>query len=576
MLDNKQLFDFMLERVHDVGVTNGLKDPQAFGRWFAEMYFPSPREFFIPDGSGDGKVDLFFGISNGDGTEHCVLNTKFTKTYSASAPVSFYDEVTRFWQAFANKGSRPEYLNSVVRLDVRRHYQKLFQHYDNGRAGLFFLTNSKKNENQARSLEQANVKIFHLEDVLQFMVDYIEDAMPRTSPLLLTGISTVLSAAAADSTVPTSIVFARLSDFIQYMHRDPYDLLFARNVRLSLGNTPVNTEIRTTFVNAPKEFVFSNNGITIICERLEHDPGSHEVIVHNPRIVNGSQTLHSIRDVARPNDTARVMTRIIQIPPVGPKDIAKNALDRKSIIDKISVRSNRQNNIKKWDLISNDDFQHDLARFFRSKGLYYERRRNEWSYRRTELKSLRVKRGPDSKSMAQLIASYHWDSDLLGPVAAKSLTGLFEGKPYEQISKADPELAYQLFLLISILDACALKLGKHIKYVGNIRGHARFALFSLVVRALQRSNAAWGSPSLTAKLDMQQEAAENAWQAMTRQALQLINQTYRAAAQQMDRGQVLPYANFFKSRVYMAKLFGKPLPKGLIQAARRVLNSVSA
>jgi hypothetical protein len=48
MYDNKQLFDFMLERVHEVGVTKGLKDPQAFGRWFAEMHFPSPRDFFIP------------------------------------------------------------------------------------------------------------------------------------------------------------------------------------------------------------------------------------------------------------------------------------------------------------------------------------------------------------------------------------------------------------------------------------------------------------------------------------------------------------------------------------------------
>jgi hypothetical protein len=67
---------------------------------------------------------------------------------------------------------------------------------------------------------------------------------------------------------------------------------------------------------------------------------------------------------------------------------------------------------------------------------------------------------------------------------------------------------------------------------------------------------------------IQLEAPENAWQAMTRQALQLIYRTYSEAAQQMDRGQVLPYANFFKSRVYMAKLFDKPLSKGLIHAAR--------
>jgi hypothetical protein len=38
------------------------------------------------------------------------------------------------------------------------------------------------------------VEIFHLDDVLQFMADFIEDAMPRTPPLRLTGINDVLSA----------------------------------------------------------------------------------------------------------------------------------------------------------------------------------------------------------------------------------------------------------------------------------------------------------------------------------------------------------------------------------------------
>src|SRR5437870_8502629 len=81
--ENKQLFDFMLRRVQEVGLANGLKRPQAFGRWFAEMYFQNPRDMFISDGSGDGKVDLFFNTSNGKTTEHCILNTK-----SSSSPIS--------------------------------------------------------------------------------------------------------------------------------------------------------------------------------------------------------------------------------------------------------------------------------------------------------------------------------------------------------------------------------------------------------------------------------------------------------------------------------------------------------
>ena len=57
---NKQeLFNVILNRVSDVGMKTGLKKPQAFARWFAEMYYLEPQGIFVSDGSHDGKVDLF-------------------------------------------------------------------------------------------------------------------------------------------------------------------------------------------------------------------------------------------------------------------------------------------------------------------------------------------------------------------------------------------------------------------------------------------------------------------------------------------------------------------------------------
>lgn len=574
MYENRQLFDFMLARIRDVAANKGLQLPQAFGRWFADMYFQSPHDFFISDGGGDGKVDLFFQTTNGSETDHCVLNTKFTERYNSPAPVAFYDELTRFWQAFANKGNRETYLSSIVRPDVRPHYKRLFQRYDEGRARLIFVTNSRRNDNQAASVEDIDVEVFHLEDVLQFMADYIEDAMPHTPPLLLTGISTVLSAAREDSAVPTSIVFARLTDFIRYMQNDPYDLLFARNIRLSLGNTPVNKEIRATFNQAPTEFVFSHNGITILCEKLEHKPGAHEVLIKNPRIVNGSQTLHSVRDVPKPRDTARVMTRIIEIPPPSSKELASQAQYRKDIVHKISIRSNLQNNIKKWDLVSNDDFQHELARFFRSKGYYYERRRKEWAYRRTELKSLGVARGPDNKGLAQLIASYCWDHDLLGPVAAKSdLAGLFDGNQYDRIREISPEVAYQIFLLSSIVDSCADELSKKLQYVASLKRHMKFVLFALVVKALQQANADWGASDLKDTFEEQVDEPDNKWHAVVRQVVALIHKHYRATAKRhrQRQGQMLPYANYFKSYAYVGELLAQPVARSITNAAKAAL-----
>src|SRR6266567_2282340 len=94
--------------------------------------------------------------------------------------------------------------------------------------------------------------------------------------------------------------------------------------------------------------------------------------------------------------------------------------DRKELVRKISIRSNLQNPIKKWSLVSNDDYQQSLARYFRKKKLFYERRTKEWNFRRSELKSRGIRKGPELKWLTQLIASTYWDQKQLGPAIAKS------------------------------------------------------------------------------------------------------------------------------------------------------------
>ena len=501
--DRRRLFEFMKARVNDVSIESGLKPAQAFGKWFASTYFANPQEFHCSDGGGDGKVDSFFQTSDGREVQHYILNTKFTETFGAPAPVAFYDEITRFWQAFANKTNRASYLANAVRSELRPRYQKLFTYYDDDRAHLFFVTNHRRNDKQHEAIKNIGVQVFHLEDMLQFMVDYIEDAMPRTPTLHLTGINTVLSADKRDTTVPTSIVFAKLIDLVRYMQDDdPYEMLFARNIRLKLPNSRVNPGIKRTFRDEPADFVFSNNGITMLCEGHSHDPGVQEVKVENPRVVNGSQTLHSVSEVENPSPTARIMVRIIQIRPPSPADFSNEAAKRREIVEKISIRSNLQNPIKKWNLVSNDLYQHDIARFFRKRKLYYERRDGEWARRRTELKSVGIRRGPHIKALTQLIASYHWDNKQLGPVVAKGgLADLFEDRPYKVIKETPTRLVYQLYLLGDIIDGALKELAASRKYVSELASYVRLALFALVVRALQVGGADFGEGDLLKLLE---------------------------------------------------------------------------
>jgi hypothetical protein len=348
-------------------------------------------------------------------------------------------------------------LEKAVKQELRARYKKLFEHYDNGSAELMFVTNHRCNDAHFEQVKDIpSLRVFHLDDLIQCLVDDIDGAMPRTPPISLSGINALLPADQADTEVATSIVFARLVDFIRYMESDPFDLLFNRNVRvaISISRSKVNRGIRDTFATSPKEFAFSNNGITMLCEKQHYDPGQKVLTLENPRVVNGSQTLHSVRDVPNPSANARVMVRVIEIePPLG-DDLRRKIQHRKEIIGKIAVRSNQQNPIKSWDLASNDDFQLDLFRFFRNKGFFYERRDREWGQRSRELRNVGIAYGTSIKYQTQLIASFYWSKPRLGPAAAKKVADLFEGDLYEKIREAPAELVFQLFLLSEAIWEC--------------------------------------------------------------------------------------------------------------------------
>ena len=579
--DKSDLFEFMLERVKETQKQHLDGEPQAFGRWFAELFFMSPRDLFVSDGSKDGKIDLFFATDNGKTVQHHILNTKFTKEFNKIAPPSFYQEIKYFWQAFENRAARAAYLEKAVKAELRPQYRQLFERYDNGAAELMFVTNHRCNDAHFEQVRNIPVKVFHMDDLIQCLVDDIDGAMPRTPPISLHGIHSLLPADKDDTEVATSIVFARLLDFIRYMENDRFDLLFNRNVRvaISVSRSKVNRAIRETFKTHPKEFAFSNNGITMLCEKQHYDPGQKVLTLDNPRVVNGSQTLHSIRDVPKPSANARVMVRVIEIEPPRGDALDEKIQRRKEVIGKIAVRSNQQNPIKSWDLASNDDFQLELFRFFRNKGFFYERRDREWNQRSRELRSVGIKYGTSIKWHTQLISSFHWSKPRLGPAVAKNVANLFEGELYDSIRETPAELAFQLYLLDVALWESRSELSKDKVYIRNLRSYEYFALFSLVVRALTEVGAKWGKQDLTAQLHGQQmeysPKCSNIWRKLTKACIDQIIAAFKKEARQYAQreGQELTYANYFKSQSSVARMLKAGLPGEIKRSARAALKS---
>jgi hypothetical protein len=561
MHSRKDLFDFMIKQVRQAGAQSALREPQAFGRWFAQMYFQRVTDVQTSDGSGDGKVDLLVTTQAGKSVRHKILNTKFTLEYDRASPVSFYDEITRYWQAFENKSNRPEYLKTV-RPTLHSHFRRLFKLYDDGDAELFFVTNHRVNDKQAAAVKRYKIKVLHLDDVLQYVAENIEGAMPETEPLLLTDISNVLTPPTNESEVPTSIVFARLHDFIEYMLDEPFDLLFARNVRLWLGSTETNKSIRETFEDSPKEFAYSNNGITILCNGHTHDPGKQELRIFNPRVVNGSQTLHSIRDVANPSRVARAMVRIIEVPALKSNDISARAEQRKEIIHKISIRSNQQNPIKRWNLVANDDYQNELAQFFWSKKVYYERRHREWQQRKVQLSSIGLRKGPDIRWLTQLIAAKHWNRARLGPAVAQGqLNSLFEEDPYKVIRGTKPEEAYQLYLVGEIIDRVLRRLSSK-AYIDRIRGYVALSLYSAVIKVSRDAGIAFGSGQMEAHLAPMAKAPERIWDLIVKALVDHILSDYKVAAARSYKkdGAELSHPTYFKNNTLVSSMLARPIP----------------
>jgi hypothetical protein len=188
------------------------------------------------------------------------------------------------------------------------------------------------------------------------------------------------------------------------------------------------------------------------------------------------------------------MVRIIEVPQTSGHDLSSKIAKRKEIVHKISVRSNLQNPIRRWNLVSNDDFQNGLSQFFWTKKLFYERRQHEWRERKLQLRSIRIEKGPDLRWLTQLIAAYHFDKKGLGPADAYARLGdLFGEGPYGTIIGTSAEVAYQLYLLAEILDQCLKKLAANKVYIRNLRGYAELTLVSLMAKIFRNSGIRLGS-----------------------------------------------------------------------------------
>lgn len=228
-------------------------------------------------------------------------------------------------------------------------------------------------------------------------------------------------------------------------------------------------------------------------------------------------------------------------------------------------------------MVSNDDFQLDIYRFFRQKNLFYERREREWRQRSRELKSVGIHQGPSIKKLTQLIASFHWNKKKLGPANAKHSAGeLFEGATYEVIRETPAELAYQIYLVGKNLDACIKTLSESKQYIHNLRAHINLAAFAVIAKTLKAAGAEWGDLRFTDLLDTQVSdwpQDEKRWCRLSKACIDQIVSCYKSEAQLFYKsyGKDLTPSNYFKTQLYVGKALNVPTSDKLKEMAQASL-----
>jgi hypothetical protein len=168
------------------------------------------------------------------------------------------------------------------------------------------------------------------------------------------------------------VALVNLGTYYKFITDDSSNLrksFFEANVRDYQGKNSVNSSIADTLEHrSTEDFWWLNNGVTILASEITLITNKSLQLV-NPEIVNGLQTSREIfnffseNPYAVENENRTLLVRIIMPESEGARD-------------NIIFATNNQTNIPKSSLRVTDSIHLQIEMYFKSRGLYYDRRKN--------------------------------------------------------------------------------------------------------------------------------------------------------------------------------------------------------
>lgn len=187
------------------------------------------------------------------------------------------------------------------------------------------------------------------------------------------------------------------ADLEDYASMSQFDILedaFEDNVRVYLKQrTKINRNIKDTALSDERHrFFYYNNGITITCDKFKYDQRRAPIVeLENIQVVNGSQTLHALFEAFKEDtsclDDIDLLVRIYET-------------ENDQLTTRIAEYTNSQNPVSSRDIRAIDYMQIKLEVELNSKGYFYERKKNQFSYK---AKNLRI----DAEKAGQVLMAFY-------------------------------------------------------------------------------------------------------------------------------------------------------------------------
>jgi len=350
-------------------------------RFFADARFGLRGEDFTHhycDGADDGGIDLF----NAEDKTFYVIQSKFSATPRQTGDDAVLHELRKLGKTLASHNPNKkadEFVNAF-----RRAVED-----EDALLEIIWLTTNEVRQSTAELAQQELVAIrkqynwklgvdfvaFGNNALERMIFDIAHGYVPYTGKkeiMISGGPGRYIESRGGQAGIYSVVCSVKACDMLKWIDRRVgVNKFLQKNVREYVGDTRINKEIQKSFLGAADWFWYKHNGIIIFADSVSIPPDEDRLIMRNPQIVNGGQTLTTLYEAydrsGRKDSTAEVLVRAYRLP------YERTETYERSI--EIIKGLNSQNAIRSSDLHSTDPRQVRLQFLLGELGYKYLRKR---------------------------------------------------------------------------------------------------------------------------------------------------------------------------------------------------------